>query len=71
MTFQIGNTPWNKGVPRPEETRRKVTFIAYDFAAKAGPQLKPKDLLPLPPWEGPPIPRFLKEKPEVLEALRR
>lgn len=48
-----------------------VTFVAYNFATKAGPQLQPKDLLPLAPWEGPPIPRFVKEKPEVLEALRR
>jgi len=48
-----------------------VTFMAYRFADKAGPMLEPKDLLPLPPWEGPPLPRFIKTKPEVLEVLRR
>jgi hypothetical protein len=25
MTFKKGQTPWNKGIPRPEETKRKVS----------------------------------------------
>lgn len=48
-----------------------ATFAITEFAVKVGPKLEPRDLLPLPPWEGPPLPRFTKTKPEVIEALRR
>lgn len=47
-----------------------ATYSAYDFATKAGPQLEPGDLLPMPP-PYPPIPRFMYKKPEVLESMRR
>lgn len=47
-----------------------ATYNAYDFATKAGPKLEPKDLLPMPP-PYPPLPRFLYDKPEVLESFRR
>lgn len=47
-----------------------ATYSAYDFATKAGPKLEPGDFLPMPP-PYPPLPRFMYEKPEVLESLRR
>jgi len=47
-----------------------ATYSAYDFAEKAGPNLKPGDLLPmLPPY--PPLPRFMYKKPELLQSMRR
>ncbi|MBA7715125.1 hypothetical protein ES703_124165 [subsurface metagenome] len=46
------------------------TFAAYNYAAKAGPKLTMKDLLPMPP-PYPPVPRFLFTKPELLAELRR
>jgi len=36
-----------------------------DTAGKIAGKLDAHDLAPLRPWEGPPIPRFIKEKPEV------
>ncbi|MBA7535295.1 hypothetical protein ES705_27548 [subsurface metagenome] len=47
-----------------------TTYSAYDFAKKAGPKLEAGDLLPMPP-PFPPLPRFMYEKPEVLESMRR
>lgn len=47
------------------------TFATYHCAQKAGPKLSLSDLLPLAPWEGPPLPRFTKTKPELLAELGR
>lgn len=47
-----------------------ITFTAYRVATKLGPELEPNDFLPaLPP--NPPIPRFMIEKPELLQELKR
>ena len=48
-----------------------LTYTAFHLAERAGPKLTLGDLLPLAPWEGPPLPRFTKTKPEVLAELRR
>ena len=47
-----------------------ATYGAYGFAKKAGPELKPEDLLPAPP-PYPPLPRFMYKKPEVSAELRK
>jgi hypothetical protein len=47
-----------------------ATFTGFDIAQKVGPQLEPKDILPMPP-PYPPLPRFIYEKPEVLDSLKR
>ncbi|MBA7535292.1 hypothetical protein ES705_27545 [subsurface metagenome] len=47
-----------------------ATYGAYDFVKRVGPQLEPGDLLPMPP-PYPPVPRFMYEKPELLQSLRR
>ncbi|GAH46897.1 unnamed protein product [marine sediment metagenome] len=47
-----------------------TTYGAYGFAKKAGPELEASDLLPMPP-PYPPLPRFMYEKPELLQSLRR
>ena len=44
---------------------------ALDVGRKIGPKLALADMLPLAPWEGPPLPRFIKTKPEVLAELKR
>ncbi len=47
-----------------------ATFTGFKIAREIGPQLEPRDLLPMPPpW--PPVPRFIYEKPELLQSLRR
>ncbi|MBA7633286.1 hypothetical protein ES703_40849 [subsurface metagenome] len=48
-----------------------VSFTAFKVAQQIGPRLSLTDLLPLAPWEGPPLPRFTKTKPELLANLRR
>jgi len=48
-----------------------ATFTLFKTAEEAGPKLTLGDLLPLAPWEGPPLPRFTKTKPELLANLRR
>lgn len=47
-----------------------ATYTGYKIAESAGPQLEPNDFLPMPPPH-PPLPRFMYEKPELVEALRR
>ncbi len=44
---------------------------ALTVGRKIGPKLTLSDMLPLAPWEGPPLPRFTKTKPELLAELRR
>ncbi len=44
---------------------------ALDAGRKIGPKLTLADMVPLAPWEGPPLPRFTKTKPELLAELRR
>ena len=48
-----------------------ITYAAFSTAERAGPKLTLTDLLPLLPWEGPPLPRFTKTHPELLAELRR
>lgn len=48
-----------------------MTYTAFNLAERAGAKLTLSDLLPLAPWEGPPVPRFTKTKPELLAELRR
>lgn len=42
------------------------SYAAYNFVDKIGPELQPGDLLPTPPWEGLPKPRFVKRDPDLL-----
>ena len=42
-----------------------ITYTAFHYAEKAGPELTLGDLLPAPP-PNPPIPRFLLTKPELI-----
>lgn len=50
-----------------------ASYVIYRAVDEAGPELQPGDLLPAPPWEGPPLPRFMFRRPEVttkaLEAI--
>ena len=46
-----------------------ISFATFKAAQQIGPQIKPSDLLPMPPPH-PPLPRFLY-KPELLSELRR
>jgi len=48
-----------------------ATYSTFHIAERAGPKLTLKDMLPLAPWEGPPLPRFTKAKPGLLAELRR
>lgn len=45
--------------------------VAWGVSNKIGGKITLSDLLPLAPWEGPPLPRFTKTKPELLAELRR
>ena len=42
-----------------------VSYVIYRAVDATGPELQPGDLLPAPPWEGPPLPRFMLRRPEV------
>ncbi|KKM94940.1 hypothetical protein LCGC14_1193280 [marine sediment metagenome] len=44
---------------------------ALDAGRKIGPKLTLADMAPLAPWEGPPLPRFTRTKPELLAELKR
>jgi len=44
---------------------------AIAVGRKIGPELTLADMLPLAPWEGLPLPRFTKTKPELLAELKR
>lgn len=46
------------------------TFVAFHVAEKIGDELKPADLLPMPP-PALPLPRFLYTKPHLAERLRK
>lgn len=45
-------------------------FAAFRAANRLGPKLEVSDLRPLFPWEGWPLPKFTKTKPELLKSLR-
>ena len=47
-----------------------ATFTGFKIAREIGPQLEASDFLPMPP-PYPPLPRFMYEKPELLQSLRR
>lgn len=42
-----------------------ASYVIYRSLDAAGPELQPGDLLPAPPWEGPPLPRFMLRRPEI------
>jgi len=42
-----------------------ASYVVYRALDAAGPELQPGDLLPAPPWEGPPLPRFMLRSPEI------
>ena len=42
------------------------SYVIYRAVDAVGPDLQLGDLLPAPPWEGPPLPRFMLRKPEIL-----
>jgi len=44
---------------------------ALEVGRKIGPQVESKDLVPMAPWEGPPLPRFIKTKPELVQNILR
>jgi len=47
-----------------------ATFSAFKVARKLGPGLEPEDFLPaMPPRL--PLPRFVYDKPELLQELKR
>ncbi len=46
-----------------------ASYVVYRAVDAAGPDLEPGDLLPAPPWEGPPVPRFMVRKPEILAKV--
>ena len=46
------------------------TFAVFKVAQKIGNELKPGDLLPMPP-PYPPVPRFLYTKPGLADKLRK
>jgi len=48
-----------------------ATYDTFHYAEKLGPKLTLGDLRPCFPWEGPPLPRFVYTKPELLGELRR
>lgn len=48
-----------------------ATYASFHIAERVGPELTLGDMLPLAPWEGPPLPRFTKTKPELLSVLTR
>lgn len=45
-----------------------ATFTAFKVAERLGPEIGPKDLLPMPP-PYPPLPRVLWKKPELLRRV--
>lgn len=45
------------------------TFITFHVARMVGEELKPEDLLPLPP-PNLPVPRFFYTKPELVAKLK-
>lgn len=47
------------------------SYVVYRAVDAVGPDLEPGDLLPAPPWEGPPLPRFMLRKPEILRHAYR
>jgi len=47
-----------------------ATYTGFKIADSVGPELEPADLLPMPPPYFP-LPRFMYEKPEIIESLRR
>jgi len=42
------------------------SYVIYRAVDAVGPELQLGDLLPALPWEGPPLPRFMIRKPEIL-----
>jgi len=42
------------------------SYAIYRAVDAIGPELEPGDLLPAAPWQGPPVPRFMLRKPELL-----
>lgn len=47
-----------------------ATFTGFKVAQDIGPKIKVSDLLPMPPPHLP-LPRFMYEKPKLIEELRR
>ena len=45
-----------------------VSYESYELAKRVGPMITAKDLLPVSPGEGLPVPRLFK-MPEVMRAL--
>ena len=48
-----------------------ATHVLYEFASTAGPSLELGDLRPMTPVEGPPLPLFIRTKPELLGGSSR
>lgn len=48
-----------------------ATYATFHMAERLGPNLKAGDLLPMYPWEGPPLPRFTRTKPEVVAMMKK
>jgi len=42
------------------------SYVVYRAVDAVGPELEPGDLLPAPPWEGPPLPRFMLRNREIM-----
>ena len=48
-----------------------IWYFAYKEVDYLRPRVSAEEFLPLSPLEGPPIPRFFKDKPEVAEGMLR
>ena len=46
-----------------------ITYVTFRKATRVGPKLELSDLRPLAPWEGPPVPKFMKTRPELMKEL--
>jgi len=47
-----------------------ATFVSFKVARKIGPEVEPEDFLPaMPPRL--PLPRFVYDKPELLQEFKR
>lgn len=47
-----------------------LTWLLYRTATYLGPKVNTGELLPLAPWQGLPVPRFIKTRPEVWRGLK-
>ena len=47
-----------------------LTWLLWRATTYVGPKIKTTELLPLAPWQGLPVPKFIKTRPEVWRGLK-